>query len=219
MPDPVEETATLERVVQLARPVRGEHDAGAPARAHRSELGNRDLEVREHLEEKCLELLVGAVDLVDQEDDRLVRLERLEQRPADQELAPEELGVGDRAFLRCTDVEELARVVPLVDRVGDIEALVALEADQPRTAGAGERLGCLGLAHPGLALEQHRLLEREREEERGRESPLGQVRRLPKSRLELVDRGECVHGFKSRAGRIHSGATLDRKVIDDCVLP
>ena len=40
---------------------------GPLLRADRPELGHRDLEVREHLEQERLELLVGAVDLVDQE--------------------------------------------------------------------------------------------------------------------------------------------------------
>jgi hypothetical protein len=87
--DPVEEAAPLERVVQLARAVRGQDHVGR-ARRDRADLRDRDLEVGEHLEQERLELLVGAVDLVDQQHDRLA-LDRLEQRPADQELRPEEL--------------------------------------------------------------------------------------------------------------------------------
>ena len=131
MPDPVEERAPLERVVQLARAVRGEDHGRLPPRADGAELGDRDLEVREHLEQERLELLVRAVDLVDEEHDGLVRVDRLEERSADEELGPEELLLGHRALLRGADVEELTRVVPLVDGVRDVEALVALEADQP----------------------------------------------------------------------------------------
>ena len=149
--------------------------AGLPPRTDRPELGDRDLEVREHLEQERLELLVGAVDLVDEEHDRLVGVDRLEQRPADEELGPEELLLRDRALLRGADVEELARVVPLVDGVRDVEALVALQPDQPRGERRRERLRRLGLPHARLALEQHRLLEREREEERRREPAIGQV--------------------------------------------
>ena len=104
--------------------------------ADRAELRDRDLEVGEHLEQERLELLVGAVDLVDQQHDGLVGVDRLEQRPTDQELGPEQLVLGDRALLRGTDVQQLARVVPLVDGVRDVEPLVALEADQP---GASSR--------------------------------------------------------------------------------
>ncbi len=187
----MEERAPLERVVQLARAVRREDDRRLSPRADRPELGDRDLEVRQHLEQERLELLVGAVDLVDEEHDRLVRVDRLEQRPADEELGPEELLLRDRALLRRTDVEELARVVPLVDRVRDVEPLVALQPDQPCLERRRERLRRLGLPDARLALEQHRLLEREREEERRREPAIGQVVRSAECRVELVDRAEA----------------------------
>ena len=143
----------------------------------RAELGHRDLEVREHLEQKRLELLVGAVDLVDQEHDRLARLDRLEQRPADQELGAEELRLVDRSLLGGADVQQLPRVVPLVDRVRDVQALVALEPDQPRAERLRDRLRSLRLADARLAFEQQRLLELQREVERGREPAVGEVRR------------------------------------------
>ena len=193
MADPVEEGAALERVVQLARPVGGEDHGRLAARADRAELGDRDLEVREHLEQERLELLVGAVDLVDQQHDGLVGVDRLEQRPPDQELRAEELVLRDGPLLRGADVQQLARVVPLVDGVGDVEPLVALEPDQARVGRRRERLRRLGLADAGLALEQQRLLERERQEERRREAAVGQVVRGAQRGLELVDRAEGAH--------------------------
>ena len=63
-------------------------------------------------------------------------VDRLEQRPADEELRAEELLLRDGALLRGADVQQLARVVPLVDGVRDVEALVALEPDQPRVESA-----------------------------------------------------------------------------------
>ena len=52
-----------------------------------AELGDRHLEVGEHLEQERLEGFVGAVELVDQQHRRAVGigLERLQQRPLDQE--------------------------------------------------------------------------------------------------------------------------------------
>src|SRR5215213_9787536 len=129
--DPVVEAAPLERVVQLARPVRGKDHVRPALRGDRAQLGNRDLEVRQHLEQERLELLVGAVDLVDQQDDVVVRLDRLEQRAPDQVHLSEELGLVDRPLLSRANVEQLAGVVPLVDRVRDVEPLVALQANQP----------------------------------------------------------------------------------------
>ena len=133
MVDPVVEAAPLQRIVQLAGAVRGEDHVGPLLRLDRPQLGHRHLEVGEHLEQKRLELLVRAVDLVDQEQHALLGLDRLEHGPPDQELAAEQLGLVDRARLRCADVQQLAGVVPFVDRVGDIEPLVALQADQRRS--------------------------------------------------------------------------------------
>ena len=65
--DPVVEAAALERVVQLARAVRGQHHDRPPLGADRADLGDRDLEVGEELEQEGLELVVGPVDLVDQQ--------------------------------------------------------------------------------------------------------------------------------------------------------
>ena len=127
----MEERAALERIVQLARPVRREDHGRLASGPDRAELGDRDLEVGEHLEQECLELLVGAVDLVDQEHNGLVGVDRLEQRPADQEFRPEQLVLGHCSLLRRANMEQLARVVPLVDGVGNVETLVALKADQP----------------------------------------------------------------------------------------
>jgi len=47
-----------------------------------------------------------------------------------------------------------------------IDPLVALQADQARPAGAGQRLRELGLADARLALEQQRSTQLERDEER-----------------------------------------------------
>ena len=73
------------------------------------------------------------------------------------------------------EVEQLAGVVPVVDRLGDVDALVALEADQLAAGHAGERLGEFGLADAGLALEQQRPAQRHRQEHRGRDPLVGEV--------------------------------------------
>ncbi len=186
----------FKRVVQLARAVGGQDHSRLATRADGADLGNRDLKVREHLEQERLELLVGPVDLVDQENDGLVAVDRLEQRPADQELGPEQLVLGHRSLLRRADVQQLARVVPLVDGVRDVEAFVALEPDQARAGRRRERLGGLGLADTCLSLEQQRLLERERQEQGGRKAAVRQVVRFPERDLELVDRAEPAHRLR-----------------------
>ena len=72
--------------------------------------------------------------------------------------------VGLAARLEQPDLEHLARVVPLVDRGVDVQALVALEPDEPRAEARREDLGELGLADAGLALEQQRPAELEGQE-------------------------------------------------------
>src|SRR5438093_1141190 len=78
MIDPVEETASLERVVKLTRAIGGQDHRRPAARTDPSELRNRDLKVRQHLEQECFELVVRPVDLVDQEYARLLALDRFE---------------------------------------------------------------------------------------------------------------------------------------------
>ena len=74
--------------MDFARAVGGDDDERRMRGLHRAQFRHRDLEVGEHFEQERLERLVGAVELVDQQDRRArgVRLERLQQRPLDQKL-------------------------------------------------------------------------------------------------------------------------------------
>ena len=135
--DPVVEAAPLDRVVDLARAVRRDDDDRRLRRADRAELGNRDLEVGQHFEQIRLERLVGAVELVDQQHrrDAVVGRERLQQRPLEQEARREDVvrelvAIDAAGRLGEPDLDHLPRVVPLVDRRRDVEAFVALQADE-----------------------------------------------------------------------------------------
>src|SRR5215472_17400498 len=85
--DPEIETAPLEGVVDLARAVRGDDDRRRFGRADRADFRNGDLPVAEQLEQKRFELLVGAIDLVDQQHRRAAvrRVDGPKQRSPDQE--------------------------------------------------------------------------------------------------------------------------------------
>src|SRR3954469_57561 len=74
------------------------------------------------------------------------------------------------------DVEELARVVPLVQGAGGIEALVALEPDEVGGEDRREGLGDLRLADPGRPLDEEGLLQDLGEMERGGDGGGGHVR-------------------------------------------
>src|SRR5205807_8321253 len=142
-----------------------------------ADLRDRDLELRQKLKQKRLELLVGAVDLVDQQHRRryVVVVDRIEQRAAKQELRAEDLALGRFSVLPLPhqpDMEELARIVPFVDRVRQVDAFVALQADQARAQDVGHDLGRLRLADARFAFYEQRLLQLERQEDRGCERPV-----------------------------------------------
>ena len=183
--DPVVQAPSLEGVVDVAGAVAREHDEGWRVGAEHADLGNGDLPVGQHLEEVGLELVVGAVDLVDEQHGRdgRTRLDRAQQRPADEEAALVEVGlevvtgpaVRLAADLGGAQVEQLAGVVPVVDGLGGVDALVALQADQLATGPRRQHLGDLGLADAGLALEEQRPLQCHRQEDRRRQTLVGQV--------------------------------------------
>ena len=72
--------------------------------AQRAELGHRDLEVGEHLEQEGLELGVGAVDLVDEQHAALGRADGAQQRTRQEEALGEE-----RVLLRRQLVDRLGQ--------------------------------------------------------------------------------------------------------------
>ena len=152
--DPVVEAAALQGVVNLAGPVAGQDHPGREHGPDRANLGHRHLEVGQDLEQVRLELLVRPVDLVDQQDrgHAVVGIERLEERPADQEVGPEDVvGRGPGGFAACLeqpDLEHLARVVPLVDGARDVEPLVALQADERSSSVAARTLASSVLPTP-----------------------------------------------------------------------
>src|SRR3954469_9501086 len=160
--EPQVQTAALERLGQLARVVRGqEHDRPRPG-PEQAELGDRDLEVAQQLEQHRLELLVGLVDLVDEQDDGLLGRDRAHQRALEQELLAEDVVLHllpARALGLGLDAQELLAVVPLVQRLGLVEPLVALQAREPAAEVRRQRAGELGLAHAGRTLDEDRLAE------------------------------------------------------------
>ena len=90
--------------------------------------------------------------------------------------------------LEDADLEQLPRVVPLVHRVVDVEALVALQANQLGVERRREGLRDLRLADAGLALEEKRALQPQREKCRHRQRAVGDVRLRGERRLQIVDR-------------------------------
>ena len=125
------------------------------------ELGDGHRGLRQQFEQERLEVVVGPVDLVDQEHRRARPgvLERAQQRPPDQVVGPEQVVLAQRlaAGVGHPDAQQLAGIVPFVQRLGRVDALVTLQPDEGRVEHGGQRLGGRGLADPRLTLEQQRL--------------------------------------------------------------
>src|SRR5262249_11885553 len=105
------------------------------------------------------------------------------------------------------DAQQLLLVVPLVERLGFVEPLVALQPDQARARDPRDRLGKLGLPDAGRPFDQNRLLQTTGEEDDSADRGVGQILRLTQPRGDLVDRFEALCHlsalvrYRSRAGR------------------
>ena len=85
-------------------------------------------------------------------------------------------------------MQDLAREVPVVERLGRVDALVALQPDQRQVERLGDRLGQRGLAGAGLALEQQRPLHPQREERDRGQRLVAQVPRVAEAGGDVVGR-------------------------------
>ncbi|MCY1531546.1 hypothetical protein D9M68_667750 [compost metagenome] len=90
-------------------------------------------------------------------------------------------------------VQQLRGVVPFIERLALLHAVVALQAQQLAVQGRRQRLGQLGLADARLAFEQQRTLQLEREEYRSGQAAVGKVAGLPQAVGKGVD-GREDHG-------------------------
>jgi hypothetical protein len=169
---------------------------GNRGRPDRAELGDRHLEFRQDFEQESLEFLVGAVDLVDQQHGRLRPPDRGEQRPFEQVFLGEHLILQCRGIMAASrlDRQELALVVPFIERMLGIDALVALQADEVAAENFGHGLRRLGLADARHALDQKRLAEPDREEHRRGQWFVGYISAGGKMLGHCLGRGEDIGG-------------------------
>ena len=99
------------------------------------------------------------------------------------------------------DRDHLRGVVPLVDRGRDVEPLVALQADQPAAERRRQHLGDLGLADAGLAFEEDRPAHLQRQEQHGRQRPVGEIVGRRQQLERVVDGGRERRGGLSASCR------------------
>ena len=179
--DPMVEAAPLERVVDFAGPVAGQDYHRRPLGADGADLRDAHREIAQELEEEGLELLVGPIDLVDQQHGGRAApaVQGAQQRSPDQELLTEDVpgGRGPRLSPRLQepDLEHLAGIVPLVHRGVHVETFVALEPDQLGAEDLGQRSRYRRLADPRLPLQQQRPAEGERKEHGSGQVAVGHV--------------------------------------------
>ena len=104
-------------------------------------------------------------------------------------------------------MEHLPAVVPLVDGLVDVHALVALQPDQPPARRSSQHFGHLGLANAGFSFQEQRLGQPHRQENRGGERAVGHVPLAGERVLHLLD------GLGHRWERGGSGVLRSRGVV------
>jgi hypothetical protein len=195
MLDPVVQASPLQSIVDIACAVRGDDDDRRLVGVEGAELGNGHRIIGKDLQEQRLELVVRPVDLIDEENGRrpLPGRDRSEHRAAHQESLAVQLVLGSddiAARLRRPEMQQLAGVVPLVHGLGDVEALVALQADEFASRPSGESTSQFGLSDSGLALEQERSVQAQCEEDGGRQIVTYEVALAVEAGDDVVDRAD-----------------------------
>ncbi len=110
-------------------------------------------------------------------------IDGLQQRSLEQEPFVVELlfqGTGSQAAgfatgFGGTQVQQLTRIVPVVDGLGSVDTFVALQADEFAACPSADHLGDFGLADPGFAFQEQWTLQGQRQEHRRGQPIVGQV--------------------------------------------
>ena len=164
--DPVIQAAPLQRIVNFAGAVGGENDDGTRVvgRAHRAELGDGDLKIRQHFQQERFKRFIGAIEFIDQQHRRGAgnrQVQRLQQRARGKEFAAvnglrqiARFGALAAARVGQTDRHHLLCGIPFVGGTGKIETFVALQANQRAFKHGRENLRDVGFADAGFAFEK-----------------------------------------------------------------
>ena len=91
-------------------------------------------------------------------------------------------------------MQQLRRVVPFVERLALLHAVIALQANHLTRQNLGQRLRQRGLAHARLALQQQRALELERQKHGRGQPAIGKIAHALQVLQQSIDR---------QAGHIH----------------
>ena len=142
--------------MELPGAIRGENHDWWRLCDDSSYLGDGDLEVRQQLEEERFEFIIRTVDLVNQQNTLISGPNCFQEGTLEEELCCEEPLDGILAvnlvFGQGANMQHLTGIVPLVQGLICVDALITLETDQAAVQDGGQHLGELGLAHTDLTL-------------------------------------------------------------------
>ena len=111
-------------------------------------------------------------------------------------------------------VEQLLAVLPFIERLGLIEALVALQAHKGQAEQRRRGFRELRLAHAGWALDKHRFAQARREKDGGGDRIAADVAEAGEAVADVLDRGEfvpLVHAACLVSGRKGGGEGFSRR--------
>src|SRR5260370_9319246 len=134
--DPINQAAAAESIVNLGCAIRSNNHYRRFLGLNRTNFWNGYLEVRKELQQKSLKFLVAAIQLINKQDRSLFirRINSLQERALYQEIRAknllEFLLPANASHFHQTNVQHLARIVPLIDRGAHIDPFVALQTNQ-----------------------------------------------------------------------------------------
>ena len=152
--DPVIYATTTQRLGKIARPIRSQDHERLRGGSDRATFWNRDLEIRQEFEEYRLEFVIRPIDLVDQKRMLVWRPKNLQQGTCNQKSIFINV---DLAFARLADREQLTLVVPLIESMRGVDALVALQAYEAAAKRFSNRFRGLRLADARRPFKKERL--------------------------------------------------------------
>jgi hypothetical protein len=151
------------------------------------------------IEEQGFSLYFHAIDFVDEEHHGIRSRDGFEERPGQEEFVAEDVVVHFRpriTGLVGLDTQQLLFVVPLVQSLGFIQTLVALETNETRTREFGNALCQLRLAGSRRTLDEHGLTQTLGEVHHSGDAVVGEIVDFLETITHLRNGGECVchHG-------------------------
>ena len=172
---PVVQAAAAHGIMQIARAVAGQNRHWRDLRLHHAQLRNADLVFAQVFKQESFKRLIGPVHLVDQQHGAgLRRLQCLQQGAAHQIALLIDLALHLRCALARVQVcrlhgfgrphvQQLRCVIPFVERLALLHAVIALQPNQwPRQHG-GQSPGQRRFAHARLTFQQQGTLQAQRQ--------------------------------------------------------